>query len=137
MAEAFEDAAFRHWKDAEFCKSDGRHPNADQLYGFAAECAFKSVPVKIPVCLTDEALQEKYKKHIDELWDVTPVQSVRESASALAALLHMSPSPFEDWRAAQRYESGEAITLAVVEKHRKAASKVLGAVGLPGARGGA
>jgi hypothetical protein len=137
MAEAYDDAAVRHWSDAEFCKSDQRHPNADQLYGFATECAIKHALGNIPVFLSGGALQKQYKRHIDELWDVISLQSIRKSASALAALSHMSPSPFADWSVDQRYESGEAITLAIVEKHRKAASRVLGAVGLLGVRRGA
>ena len=52
MAEAYADAAVRHWSDAEFFKEDQRLPNADQLYGFAAECALKVALLKVPGCVS-------------------------------------------------------------------------------------
>ncbi len=43
MAIDFLDAAGRHRADAELLFEHGRWPNADQLYGLAAECGLKAV----------------------------------------------------------------------------------------------
>lgn len=137
MPETYDKAAFRHWSDAEFCVGDQRHPNADQLYGFAAECAFKAALIKIPGCLSSGALQKKYREHVNELWEVIPVQSVHSSVPGLVPLLRTPAKPFADWSIDQRYESGEAISADRVKKHREAARRILGAVGLLGERRGA
>ena len=39
----FHDAHRRHWQDAELLRKHGRWANADQLYGFSAECGLKAV----------------------------------------------------------------------------------------------
>ena len=39
----FADAHRRHWEDAELLHDHGRWANADQLYGFSAECGLKAV----------------------------------------------------------------------------------------------
>lgn len=65
----FLDAHRRHWCDAELLFNDSRWANADQMYGFSAECGLKAVmkglgmqvdPVGIPV-------DERYRKHVQEL----------------------------------------------------------------------
>ena len=39
----FSDAHRRHWEDAELLHAYSRWANADQLYGFSAECGLKAV----------------------------------------------------------------------------------------------
>jgi hypothetical protein len=39
----FADAHRRHWEDAELLFAHDRWANADQLYGFSAECGLKTV----------------------------------------------------------------------------------------------
>ncbi|MGC9442350.1 hypothetical protein [Streptomyces sp. WG5] len=39
----FAKAAKRHFEDADYVHRDSRLPTADHLYGFAAECAVKSL----------------------------------------------------------------------------------------------
>ena len=43
----FVDAHFRHWGDAELLFTNGRWANADQMYGFSAECGMKAVMVAL------------------------------------------------------------------------------------------
>lgn len=38
----FPDAHARHWQDAERLAQAGRWANADQLYGYSAECGLKA-----------------------------------------------------------------------------------------------
>jgi hypothetical protein len=136
MAEAYADAAVRHWSDAEFFTGNARLPNADQLYGFAAECALKAVLFKAPACVAGGALQKRYKEHVNDLWELVPLQSIEKIAAGLVPLLRMPAKPFADWSVDQRYESGETITQEVVKKHRDAARRALGAAGLLGERRG-
>jgi len=137
MAEAYADAAVRHWSDAEFFNTARRLPNADQLYGFAAECALKVALIKIPSCMDGGVLQRRYKEHVAELWELIPLQSIERIAVGLVPLLRMQNKPFADWSIDQRYESGEAINTNIVNKHRDAARRALGALGLLGERRGA
>lgn len=132
MPEAFAEAAVRHWSDAEFCSADHRHPNADQLYGFAAECALKAALLQLPGCLDSGALQRRYREHVNDLWEIIPVQSVHKTSATLVALLRLPVKPFADWSVDQRYEPDVAITVDAMRAHRDAARRVLGAVGLLG-----
>ncbi|MGK3990208.1 hypothetical protein WME99_44605 [Sorangium sp. So ce136] len=136
MAEAYAAAAVRHWSDAEFCKDAQRLPNADQLYGFAAECALKVALLKVPGCVGSGELQKRYREHVDALWELIPLQSVERFAAQLVPLLRSTTKPFADWSIDQRYASGEAITIDILNKHREAARRVIGAVGLLGERRG-
>jgi len=134
MAEAYAEAAVRHWSDAEFLNNDHRLPNADQLYGLAAECALKVALFQIPSCVSNGALLGRYREHINELWERIPLQSVERIAAGLVPLLRMPTKPFADWSVDQRYESGDSIKSDAVKKHRDAARRALGAVGLLGQR---
>lgn len=136
MTEAYADAACRHWSDAEHLHGVTRLPNADHLYGLAAECALKVVLLQIPACLESGSLQKRYYQHINELWELMPLQSVTRLASGLVPLLRMQSKPFSDWNVDQRYASGEATTDTILKTHRDAARRVLGAAGLLGERRG-
>ena len=59
----FTGAHRRHWQDAELLFAEHRWANADQLYGFSAECGLKAVLKK-----DGELIEGKYKTHIHELW---------------------------------------------------------------------
>ncbi|MFJ4771562.1 hypothetical protein ACIP88_21055 [Streptomyces uncialis] len=43
VEEHYASAAERHFRDAEYLRQDHRWPNADHHFGFAAECALKSL----------------------------------------------------------------------------------------------
>lgn len=125
MAEAFNTAALRHWRDGVLLEQEARISNSDQLYGFAAECAIKSALSHAPG-----------RKHIDLLWDSIPVQSVQRRFPGLAAVLRLD-NPFRDWTTDDRYAEDDAVSLTALAAHRDATRRLLGAVGLLGTRAGA
>ena len=133
MPEDFAGAATRHFRDGALLYENGRRPNADQLFGFAAECAIKSALVGLPGCTDSGALAQKYHTHIDKLWDLAPLQSLQKRCPQLVSVLRLQ-GPFADWSTHQRYEPDVAVTEDVLTRHRRVAVRVLGSVGLTGVR---
>jgi hypothetical protein len=133
MKETFAVAALRHWQDAILLQESHRLANADQLYGIAAECGLKSALAEAGAGKGEAALEERYHKHIDKLWAQISVQGLQRRFPKLVAILR-AENPFADWSISQRYADGEGITAVIVAEHRKWASRVLGSVGLGGAR---
>lgn len=126
-------AAARHWNDAEHLFEDSRHDNADQLFGFAAECALKAALFsELPASAGGE-LPKAYYVHIDELWDKVLSGPLRKRYPTVHALLKL-PNPFSNWSVHQRYADSGAVNQEEVESHRKMAQRVLGAVQLLGIR---
>ncbi|MDA8179238.1 MAG: hypothetical protein M0T69_06835 [Deltaproteobacteria bacterium] len=134
MPEDFAGAAIRHCRDGELLEEKRRISNADQLFGFAAECAIKSALVALPGCADSGILAQKYIVHIDKLWDLVQVQSIQKRYPGLVALLKGLPQPFADWSTNQRYGPDGMVTEDVLKCHHRAAVRVLGSVGLSGAR---
>lgn len=131
--ENYSSAAVRHWKDAEFLERGNRIGNADHHYGFAAECAVKTVLAVSPAFSVSGQLSAAYKQHIDVLWNKIGHASLQKSHPRLIAVLKMS-NAFSDWNVNQRYFSDGAVTSAVMASHKKMASRLLGAVNLSGER---
>jgi hypothetical protein len=136
MTEAYAVAAVRHWDDARLLETSIRRPNADHLYGVAAECGLKSALVAVGAATANPTLPDRYYQHIDKLWTLIPHQNIQKRFPGLAALLKGPGTPFGDWSIDQRYADGTAVTTEVLERHRTWASRVLGAVGLNGVRQG-
>ena len=90
MTECFDVAAVRHFRDGDFLREQQCLDNADQLFGFAAECAIKSALVTLPGCLQDDGLAKKYKEHVDQLWDLAALQSLQKRYRGLSVLLEGS-----------------------------------------------
>jgi hypothetical protein len=134
MADNFAQSAVRHWSDAVTLEGAGRTDNADQLFGFAAECGIKSALVEYPAIYKDGAIDERYKKHINELWSRVALQSLHKRFPALLAVLRLG-NPFHDWSTSQRYGSDKAIATEALERHKNYAKRILGSVGLLGSRG--
>lgn len=87
----FKDAARRHWEDAELLGSHNRWPNADHLYGFAAECALKAVMVGLGMQLGPDGKPPKpYAVHIHQLWDQFLIFANGKSQAGYAAMLQPS-----------------------------------------------
>lgn len=125
MPEVFDEAALRHYHDAELLIEQSRLANADQLYGFAAECAIKLA--------WSSRNSECPHTHINELWDKIPLQKLQKLYPALLSILKQ-PNPFVNWSVSQRYESDQIVNVQTVEGHRKSAKRILGCVGLIGGR---
>lgn len=133
MAEAYREAALRHWSDAAFLHEAKRYPNADQLVGIAAECAIKVALSDLPGCATGGALSKYYCEHVDILWERSALWGVNKRFPGLLTLLKSS-KPFADWSIKHRYEPDSATDAARVQRHMDAAKRVLGAVSLLGMR---
>lgn len=135
MPEDYAVAATRHFRDGALLEASLRVANADQLFGFAAECAIKSALVEFPGFLAGGALAPAYHKHIDELWAVVPLQGIQRRYRGLVVVLKGLPQPFADWSTDQRYGPDGVVTNEAIGRHRQAAARILGSVGLGGTRG--
>lgn len=125
MATNYCHAARRHWDDAIHLRRDARLPNADQLYGLAAECALKAVVVALGgKTSADGDLAEEFgKRHVNGVWeDYRVYASGRTAARYVAPLDSFAGNPFVDWSATQRYAADNSIPSgAAVELHAAAA----------------
>ena len=65
----FVDAHHRHWTDAELLFERDRWANADQLYGFSAECGLKAVmkTFGMPVDETGTPEEREHRVHVQDL----------------------------------------------------------------------
>jgi hypothetical protein len=134
MPECFDMAAVRHFRDGNLLNDQQSLGNADQLFGLATECAIKSALVTLPSCLQEGNLANKYREHIDLLWDLATLQGLQRRFPNLLAILKGLRGSFADWSVHQRYEPDGAITTEVLNRHREVAKRILGSVGLTGQR---
>ncbi len=133
MSECFNEAALRHFQDAEVLSAHGSLENADQLFGLSAECAIKSVLVQLPGCCAAGVLSSVYREHINRLWDLASVQNIQRLFPSLVQVLKQA-NPFANWSIDHRYGPNDAIAGEVLNQHRVAAKRVLGSVRLTGQR---
>lgn len=124
-AEKFAAAHRRHWKDAEFLFGDGRWPNADQLYGFSAECCLKAIMVGEKIMSVDETgkPEKKFRKHIDKLWQIFCDRTRDLTGKAYLRELP-SGDPFADWSTDDRYASGERFDENRVGRRQEATRQI-------------
>ena len=134
MPEDYAIAATRHFRDAVLLEQNRRLANADQLFGFAAECAIKRALVELPGFLAGGRLAPAYHKHVNHLWDSVQVQGIHKRYPNLLRVLKGLPQPFSDWSTDQRYGPDGLVEGAALKRHRQAAVRILGSVGLSGAR---
>lgn len=121
----FADAHRRHWEDAELLYVHERWANADQLYGFSAECGLKTVMLNLnmPVNTTGKPTQQEHRKHVKELWSIFEnFAKDRDGAQYLNLL--PGDEPFKDWSADGRYAHRRDFGRAALEPHRDAARKI-------------
>lgn len=129
-------AAIRHFRDGDVLRERSSLENADQLFGFSAECAIKSALVTLPDCNQGGGLAGKYREHVDRLWDLAALQSIQRRYPGLYGILRGLRQPFADWSTDQRYGPEGAVTIEALDRHREAAKRILGSVGLTGQRRG-
>ena len=124
MSTDFLEAGERHWEDAKLLEEHHRWPNADQLYGFAAECWLKAVMRALGMALREDGAPRSrhHRVHIDRLWDefVTFVHGY--GAEELAARL--GSNVFFDWHISQRYHATHTIDRSSVHHHRNGTEQV-------------
>ncbi|RXK82733.1 SAM-dependent methyltransferase [Chlorobaculum sp. 24CR] len=132
----FLDAHHRHWEDAEILFNNSRLPNADHLYGMAAECGLKRLMMVFGMMI-DAATGKPYKpatatspiqwetKHVDQIW--TRYQTYLSGQHAIDYALPADDPfnlPFPEWKAEQRYASRSNFDSARVQSHREGALEV-------------
>ena len=120
----FTDAHYRHWRDAELLYDNSRWANADQLYGFSAECGLKAVMVVLGMKIDDTGpVNRKYWEHAQKLWPIFKQFTADRNGSQYMALLP-SDEPFSDWSHHDRYAHRKHFDKANVDPHRGAAQGV-------------
>ncbi|MER6361906.1 hypothetical protein [Kitasatospora sp. NPDC001527] len=143
----YADAALRHHNDAVYLHDDGRLPNADHHFGFAVECALKSLMLRYTRVSMDPLRpggrpagkpyipqqngKQKQIGHLPEAWsdtgdvisDATLLLHGR-TGSALASILTAS-TPFSTWSVHDRYSDGSSILEADVRARRAASELIL------------
>lgn len=123
MSEDFCNAAHRHFIDAQVLHTQSRLANADHLYGFAAECALKAVALGLGMPITEKAERTAFRKHIDKFWEHFVIFANNNQhvhyASQLAA------TPFDNWKADQRYLHESHISDPALETHKQAAERTM------------
>ena len=135
MIEAFEQSAVRHWRDADLLKKEGRHSNANQLVGFAAECAIKAALTQLPAVAPGGVLATYYHAHIDKLWGRVHVQGLQKRFPGLMAVLKQE-NHFNDWSTDQRYAPDGTVSEEASNRHQLWAKRILASVGINGTRAG-
>jgi hypothetical protein len=124
MDEDFPNAARRHWRDGETLLEQERLENADQHYGFAAECALKSALVSL-----GSFREGVHHRHINELWNKIQRTSFYRSYPGLVQLLTGS-NPFADWEVRQRYFADGYVSEETLQRHKDRARRLLRAANL-------
>ena len=122
----FQGAHIRHWRDAELLFKAERWSNADQLYGFSAECGLKAVMEAngMPVHpVTGAPTESDHRKHIKDLWRAFLSFAHPRQTAELLYLLPQS-NPFSEWSHHDRYANSKHFNQLVVGPHREAASDV-------------
>ena len=120
------DAHGRHWEDAELLFDEKRFSNADQLYGFSAECGLKAVMkgLGMPVDPTTGIPRErKHLKHVQYLWPVFRAFAQRRGGTRYSRRLS-SKNPFSNWSHHDRYAHRGYANKQGVGQHRDAACKI-------------
>lgn len=136
-------AAVRHYKDGVFLQDGARLPNADHHYGFAVECALKSLllrftaatmdpkkpgglPSKSP-WIKDPATGRAAHTYSHLPWVATDVALLTHgrSATRLSAALG-GLTAFDAWAVDDRYLDGSGVVEADVEQRRTVAKDILG-----------
>lgn len=120
----YTDSYSRHWEDAELLYGNERWANADQLYGFSAECGLKAVMVVLGMQVDDAGpVEPKYRKHVQDLWPIFQQFAADRYGSKYIPLLP-DGEPFSDWSHHDRYAHRENFDKTNVEPHREAAQEI-------------
>ena len=121
----FTDAHRRHWSDAQLLFRHARWANADQLYGFSAECGLKAVmrALGMPVETTGMPEKPEHRKHIQEIWPAFTTFAKGRSGARYLGMLSVG-EPFSDWSHHNRYANRNQFPKPHVRPHRNAAWEV-------------
>ena len=105
--------------------ADDRWANADQLYGFSAECGLKAVMQVLGMPVDDQGKPPPaYSKHVQTLWPVFVTFATNRNGARFLSRLP-SETPFDDWSHHDRYAADGHFRRDNVEPHREAARGVI------------
>ena len=127
----FADAHRRHWEDAELLLAHARWANADQLYGYSAECGLKMVMawLDMPVDSRSVPTEDEHRVHVQKLWpEFRAFARAREGARYIDLL--PPNTPFADWSHHDRYAHRRHVGDEDAKRHREAANEVRSLVDL-------
>lgn len=120
----FADAHQRHWEDAELLFDHERLGNADQLYGFSAECGLKAVMEGLGMKLDSSGRPpRKYARHVHDLWPLFREFASGHGKGRYAREL-AAENPFSDWSHHDRYAREGYAGSEEVSEHRAGAQQV-------------
>jgi hypothetical protein len=129
MNSDFYNAHDRHREDADLLYAEARWANADHLYGMAAECGLKRIMQAFGMPLTspsgNPAVRED-RVHADGIW--ARFESYRSGHYQGAGYVLPFPSPFDNWKAEQRYAHQANFDLVRAQAHQAGANLVFGLV---------
>lgn len=113
----FLDAHRRHLRDAEFLYAAKRLPNADQLFGIAAECGLKRLMMAFGMTLRGDGAPAEGddRQHIDKIW--IRYETYRQNHVAGPNYVLPPCKPFSNWSVHQRYDSSGDISPAQGNEH--------------------
>ncbi|KAF4405358.1 MULTISPECIES: hypothetical protein [Streptomyces] len=134
-------AAERHFTDADFLREDGRLPSADYHFGFAVECALKSLMLrflgatmgpkppkgrlpKAPWILDAGTGKPREFGHLPWLETDLQLLASGRSGARLTAVLD-GLSAFDSWSVHERYRDGSATEAAAVHSRRTVAQEII------------
>ena len=121
----FRDAHVRHWQDAELLFGAQCWANADQLYGYSAECGLKAVMLALGMRVSDAGspTNRRYRQHFPTLW--AGFRSFVHGRP-IGSLVHHLPqaNPFAGWSQDNRYAASHHFDEKMVAPHREAARRV-------------
>ena len=124
----FVDANLRHWADAQLLLDHNRWANADQLYGFSAECGLKAVMMSLGMQVDAHGVPEpKHQKHVHEIWPIFESFAAGRSGERYLERLP-DGKPFADWSHHDRYAHQQHFNRTGAERHREAARAIRGMV---------
>ena len=121
MDENYEQAAVRHFNDAEHLAAEGRHDNAGHLIGFAAECAIKHAVAALG--------HDSERLHLPALVG-SAQRHLRGRRGELMRKAIGGSAFFDGWRVSRRYEPDGSTSAEQYGLWRTSASRALGAAGL-------
>lgn len=122
----YAEAARRHYDDAQYLEAAAppRSQNADHLYGLSADSAAAAIELAVNT-RGGARYADATRVHINRNWNelLTWHGSLARVASGLATL--DKKNPFQDWDVNQRYHCNKTAEAAALDRHKKAAARLL------------
>ena len=115
----------RHWHDGEVLFHHKRWANADQLYGFSAECGLKAVmkALGMPVDAHGTPTNKQHKQHVQHLWPIFLTFAQSRQGARYASRISRQ-NTFSNWSHHDRYSNTTHFNSATTSIHRSSASSV-------------